>query len=135
MYDLGRMSDSYIYKGFVLFMLIYVSVMFKKIYSLWNCEVKARTFAAGGEEFFDLRNYSPKAKEVESWGSALFVKWLKGDLLHQTSLPDLKTTVLFKDQNLECCIYPNKFCRSVQEKKKTTFLSTVSSFRKYLTWY
>lgn len=73
--------------------------MFKKIYSLWNCEVKASTFAASGEEFFDLRDYSPKTEKVESSGSALFVKWLKGDLLHQTSLPDLKTIAVFKDQN------------------------------------
>lgn len=56
--------------------------MFKKkyIYSPWNCEVKASTFAASGEEFFDLRDYSPKAKKFESLGGALFVKWLKGDL-------------------------------------------------------
>lgn len=88
-------------KYIALFMLIweYVLVMFKKKYSLWNCDVKARTFAANGEEFFDLRDYSPKVKEVESWGSALFVKWLKGDLLHQTSLPYLKTIAVFKDQN------------------------------------
>lgn len=54
--------------------------MFKKT-GLWNDEVKAIwngfPVAAGGEELFELRDYSLKAKKVESWGSALFVKWLK----------------------------------------------------------
>lgn len=95
------MWDSYTCEVFALFMLIweYVLVLFKKKYNLWNCEVVASPFVASGEEFFDLRDYNPKAKKVGSSGSALFVKWFKGDLLHQTSLPDIKTIAVFKDQN------------------------------------
>lgn len=36
-------------------MRICFSKVLKK-YSLWNCEVKASTFAASDEEFFDLRD-------------------------------------------------------------------------------
>ena len=55
--------------------------MFKKKTGLWNGEVKAIwngfPVAAAGEEFFELRDYSLKAKTVESLGSALFVRRLK----------------------------------------------------------